>query len=299
MNLIVLGGGNSPEKDVSLRSAAAIAEAARKAGYEVREIDPAQGLSFLGTLPSDTIVLPILHGAGGEDGSIQAELEACGIAYLGSDSKVSALCFDKAQARQALMQAGLPVAKGDKVSLKSYLEHPLARLPHVLKVSHGGSSIGTLIVRDVRACTAEEIKSIFKLDSEAVLEELVEGVEVTVAILGDRALPVIEITPPEGGDFDFENKYNGATKELCPPVSVSAEVQQNVQDLALKAHQALGCRHLSRVDIIIRPNGDPVILELNTIPGMTHQSLYPKSAAADGLDLPALVTKFTELISAK
>jgi D-alanine-D-alanine ligase len=129
-----------------------------------------------------------------------------------------------------------------------------------------------------------------------LLEELIEGTEITVPILGDQALPVIEIIPPQGKEFDYENKYNGTTQELCPPQHVSAEKQQEAQRLAEKIHKAAGVRHLSRTDIIIDENGKLWVLELNTIPGLTDQSLFPKAAAAAGINMQQLMQKFLDMI---
>jgi D-alanine-D-alanine ligase len=129
-----------------------------------------------------------------------------------------------------------------------------------------------------------------------LIEQLVEGNEVTVGILGDEALPVIEIIPPKDQEFDYENKYNGATAELCPPVNVSEELQRKAQELAVAVHNATGCRHLSRTDIMINNTGDLYIIDTNTLPGLTGQSLYPKAAAEAGYDWAQLVQRFASLI---
>lgn len=296
MNIVVLGGGMSTERDVSLRSAAAVARTVRNLDYKVIELDPANGLGYLESVDEELLVMPILHGTGGEDGVIQKFLEDKSLPFLGTGSEASAICFDKHKTRQALMAAGLPVAKGDVVTAQTYYGHELAVKPHVLKVNRGGSSIGTLIVSDVATRTAEQVENIFMLDSEAILEELVTGTEITVPILDAAALPVIEIRPPVGKEFDYENKYNGQTQELCLPQSISAEAQQTAAEFALKAHQALRCRHLSRVDMILRPDGTMVILEINTMPGMTEHSLYPKSAQVAGLVMEDLMQAFIKLV---
>lgn len=296
--VLVLSGGDSPEREVSLRSGRAVIEAAKTAGFDVSSEDPQHGFDFLDNYSTDTVVLPILHGAGGEDGVVQAELERRGFKYLGADSKASQICFDKDEALKVFKAHGIPTAEGVAVSEAEYATHPLANKPHVLKVARGGSSIGTLLVRNPEAIDSAKIKEVFERDDKAILEELVVGVEVTVPILGSEALPVIEIRPPENGEFDYENKYNGKTAELCPPQNVSEELQQRAQQWALKAHVATGCRHLSRTDIIIRDDGSMALLEVNTIPGLTDQSLVPKSAAVVGLDMPRLVARFVELAQA-
>ncbi len=295
MNVVVLGGGDSPEREVSLRSAQAVSAALRQAGHQVLELDP-KDEDFISHIPKGSIVFPILHGKNGEDGVVQAMLEAADLPYLGSGVEVSKTCFDKAKTRQAFADAFLPIARGDSVTEISYVTHPLALGPHVLKVNQGGSSIGTLLVHDPHAISAQQVKEIFILDKEAVIEELVEGVEITVPILDGKALPVIEIQPPQNEEFDYLNKYNGKSKELCPPVSIDSITQKQAQAYAEQAHQMLGCRHLSRVDIIVRPDNSMVLLEINTLPGMTDQSLYPTSAKAGGYSFPQLMDEFVQLV---
>ncbi len=290
--VVVLGGGDSPEREVSLRSSAAVVRAAKDAGYDVQVCDPKDGLGFLDKLSKNAVVLPILHGVGGEDGELQAKLEKYGLRYLGADSEASKLCFDKHLTRQRLAESNLPIPRGAAIKRAEYDNHPIAQKPHILKVARGGSSIGTLFVQDPETTDIKKVDEIFSLDNLAIIEELVDGTEITVPILGGRALPVIEICPPENGEFDYKNKYNGKTQEFCPPVSISADLQQKAQDLAKQVHRVTGCRHLSRVDIIIRPDDSMVVLEINTLPGMTEQSLYPKSAKEAGISITELVDKF-------
>lgn len=296
MDIFVFGGGDSPEREVSLRSAAAVASAGREAGFNIIQLDPADESFDLGRMPAGAIVLPILHGKGGEDGVLQAALEKNGIAYLGSDSVSSAKSFDKWLTRQVLAAVGLPVAEGCLVTETTYPQNPMSKKPHVLKIKGGGSSIGTLIVRRPDKLNEAELKSIFLMEPEVMLEELIEGTETTVPILDQGALTPIEIIPPEGVEFDYENKYNGRTQELCPPNSIPDDVQKQCMELAEKVHAVMGCRHLSRVDIMIGADGQVVVLEINTIPGLTDQSLFPKSAAVSGMDMPQLVSRFIEMV---
>jgi D-alanine-D-alanine ligase len=296
LKILVLGGGNSTEREVSLRSAKSIAQAARQAGYDVMEADPSRGLDILDSFPKATIIFPILHGAGGEDGVLQAALESRNLPYLGSDSESSAKCFDKWITRETLKDADLPIVEGAVVTKASYKEHQISREPHVLKVRRGGSSIGTLIVRDPSNLSQGEVEKIFKLDDEVILERLIIGTEVTIPILGSNALPVIEIRPPEGLEFDYENKYNGMTAEICPPESVSTGMQQKAQRLSEKVHKVMKCRHLSRVDIMVDQSYNLYVLEINTIPGLTDQSLYPKAALVAGLTMPELVKRFADMV---
>ncbi|HEU5004529.1 MAG TPA: D-alanine--D-alanine ligase [Candidatus Saccharimonadales bacterium] len=296
MKVVVLGGAISPERQVSLRSAKAVAEAAKAAGFEVVEADPADGLDVLDDL-SDAVVLPILHGKYGEDGTIQKELEARGLKYLGSDSAASIACFDKWTTRLELINAGIPMAEAALVDEKSYIGHPLTKVHHVLKIVHGGSSIGTLVVRKDGDEDEQEVSEIFAMEDKAVLEKLIEGTEITVPVLDGQALPVIEIIPPVDEEFDYDNKYNGKTQELCPPKNVSAIVQNKAQSLAEKVYKVMGARHLARVDMMVDADNNIFVLEINTMPGLTDQSLFPKSAKVAGMTMPELVKKFIELAS--
>ena len=296
MKIIILGGGDSPEREVSLRSAASVAEAAKEAGYSVETIDPKYEFEKLDDIAKDAIVLPILHGANGEDGVIQQELEKRRLAYLGSDSKSSADCFDKWRTRQILEAGGLPMPLAVLATKESYGREPMSKQPHILKVVHGGSSIGTLKVASPDPLRNPKIDGVFKLEKQAVIEELIEGSEITVPILDQSALPVIEIIPPKNEEFDYRNKYNGRTEEICPPKNVSEAVQKQAQELAEKVHELMGCRHLSRVDMMVDNNNKLYILEINTIPGLTDQSLYPRSAATAGLPMPQLVQKFVAMV---
>ncbi len=294
--ILVLGGGDSPEREVSLRSAKAVASAAREAGYEVLEADPSDGYGVLDSISKDSVVLPILHGAGGEDGVVQAELDKRGLPYLGADSLSSKNCFDKWLTREMLVKNDIPMASAVRVNKSSYVKEPISKKPHVLKVQHGGSSIGTLMVRDPSKLSQTQVDEIFGLEDDAVVEELIEGIEITVPILDKSALMPLEIQPPESGEFDYENKYNGATKELCPPPSLNQAQIKAAQGLAEKVHRVMDCRHLSRIDIILDKSSNFYVLEINTIPGLTNQSLFPKSAVQAGYDMPALVTKFVEIV---
>jgi D-alanine-D-alanine ligase len=295
MIITVLGGGDSTERAVSLRSAKAVSEALIEAGFEVVNLDPIN-IIVLDSIDPDSIVFPILHGNNCEDGKIQRELEKRNLYFLASDSKASKNCFDKDLARQAFHNAGLPIADGDVVTNETYRNHPLITKPHVLKVNEGGSSIGTYLVNNPELIDETKVKEVFSLDNRAILEELVFGVEITVPILDGEPLPVIEIKPPEDEEFDYLNKYNGKTQEICPPISIDESAQKQAQNFAVQAHNTLGCRHLSRVDFIVRPDGSMVMLEINTMPGMTDQSLYPIGAKAAGLSFPTLMKLFVEMV---
>lgn len=180
------------------------------------------------------------------------------------------------------------------VNVRSLWESEFVKQPFVLKPNDGGSSVDTFIVRDVANCDRNSIEDAFRRHPQMLLEELIAGQEITVGILLDEALPVIEIVPPQDGEFDYENKYNGQTQELCPPRSVSSDIQRQVRHLALRIHELLGVRDMSRTDMMISPDGSLWVLETNTIPGMTAQSLLPKAAAVAGYDMQAMVHRLVE-----
>lgn len=294
MKVLVLLGGNGPERQVSLRSAKAVAQAAKKAGHEVEEYDPADGYAGLDDFVGiSEVVLPIIHGVGGEDGELQKELEARNFKYLGAGSEVSALCFDKVRLKEILNKLSILTPAGQVVDKQAFERSPIKQSgKYVLKPIGGGSTIDTFIVRDESDLIDS---SVFERHDKMLLEELIEGIEITVPVLGDTALPVIEIIPPSGGEFDYENKYNGATQELCPPPDVSDDLQAQAKEIAEKVHAAAGVRHLSRTDMIIDKDNQLWVLEINTIPGLTDQSLYPKSAAVAGISFEQLVDKFVQM----
>jgi D-alanine-D-alanine ligase len=296
MKILVLLGGISNEREVSLRSGRSVADALKSAGHEVVEYDPQQGYEGLaGFVAKVDCVFPILHGRGGEDGTIQAELEKLGFKYLGSDSKVSKLCFDKNAFKEVLNKLSILTPKSELVTRSSINASPLLHNPYVLKPLNGGSTLDAFIIRDPGNRNYDP--RIFDQYELMLLEELIVGTEITVPVLGPTALPVIEIIPPEGKEFDYDNKYNGETQELCPPQHVDATKQQEAQRLAEMMHKEVGARYLSRSDMIIDHEGKIWVLELNTMPGLTERSLFPKAAQVAGMDMPQLMQKFLDLVN--
>ncbi|MDB5170318.1 MAG: D-alanine--D-alanine ligase [Candidatus Saccharibacteria bacterium] len=288
-NIIVLAGGSSDERAVSLRSGVAVARALQAGNHNVQVMDPADGLdNKIARLKAADVVFPALHGVGGEDGVLQKFFEDNDICYVGSDSASSTLCFDKARYTVLLKEHGILVPDTALVNFDQYQQSALSQRPYVLKPNDGGSSIDTFIVREPHQADKQAISEAFSRHGSLLLQELVTGTEITVAVLGSLSLPVIEIIPPADQEFDYENKYNGATQELCPPVNVNEDVQAKAQALASEIHGMTGCRDMSRTDMIVDPSGELYVLETNTIPGLTDQSLLPKAAAAGGLDMSAL-----------
>ncbi|MBC7581946.1 D-alanine--D-alanine ligase [Aeromicrobium sp.] len=292
-NIHVISGGTSDERAVSLRSGAAVAAGLEAAGHSVRILDSATiGIDEIAA--ADAVFLA-LHGAGGEDGTVQAQLETRDVKFVGTDSVASALCFDKWRYRQ-FVQTDLPLPDGALVTLDEFSGHPLSQQPFVLKPFDGGSSVDTFIIRDVQSIPVEAVRASFDKHGKMLLEQLIVGIELTVGVLIDKAIGIVEIIPPSDGEFDYENKYNGMTQELCPPEHLSATVQAEARKLAETAHRITGCRDFSRTDLMLeQSSGKLFVLETNTIPGMTDQSLFPKAALSAGITMSQLCDQLVQL----
>ncbi len=289
--ITVLRGGPSAEREVSLRSGAAVARALVAMGHEVYELDPQPGRLHL---PAGTeVAFLALHGTYGEDGQVQAELEALGVPYTGCGVEASRISFDKVLTKQRCRAADVPTARSH-VFFQADEPFPSGwQFPVVLKPVRQGSSVGLEFVDSIGAFPAALAASCAH-GSEVLMEERIVGRETTVGILEGRALPVVEVRPREG-TYDYRNKYTaGATEYFCPadfPSSVTAAIQS----AALGAFQAVGGRDYARVDVMVRGDGSPVVLEVNTLPGMTETSLLPKAAAADGMDFGQLCERLALL----
>ena len=295
MKILVISGGGGSEREVSLRSAEIVRMALAELGHEVGFIDLNEGeAAVLAAAAAAELVLPIVHGTDGEDGSLQELLDRSNTPYLGSNAAVSRLCFDKVQFKALLSQNGILVPDGEVVTAATFGQSRLARAPFVLKPIAEGSSVGVMVARSLPFDGARAAELLARYD-RMLVEELIVGVEITVPVLGDEALPVVEILPPEGQEFDYANKYNGASRELCPAVSLDEATQGRARALALRVHELAGVRHLSRTDMIVTHEGGVYVLEINTMPGLTAQSLLPRSAAVAGLDFVELVERLVEL----
>jgi D-alanine-D-alanine ligase len=303
IRLALIAGGTSGEREVSLRGAAGVEQALNKEKYEVVRYDPASDLARLAAdAPRLDAAFILLHGVGGEDGTVQGMLDLLGIPYQGSGVLGSALAMNKHLTKTLYKLHGLPVAVWEMAD-KAHCADPLPllaklRLPLVIKPVRQGSSLGMSIVRQAEQLGAALAKA-FQHDSQVMVEEFVAGREITVGVLGNdelTALPLVEIIPDRRFDFfDYEAKYTpGATREACP-AEVSEELRVKAQDYGLRAHKALQLRGCSRTDMIIREDGEIFLLETNTIPGMTPTSLLPQAAAQIGLDFSALLDRLIEL----
>jgi D-alanine-D-alanine ligase len=295
MKILVLKGGSSNEREVSLRSAANIESALEAEGHEVISADPTdQGFNIEALVEGVDAVFPILHGKGGEDGALQADLEKLDVPFMGSRSEASSLTFDKIRYKQFLSENGVLTPNWQVVDVDTFEDAGLKEQSFVLKPIEGGSSIDTHIVHNPLH-QALDFSEVLRRYDKMLLEELIEGQELTVGVLDDTALPVILIVPPVGEEFDYENKYNGKTQEIVNPEDVPQDIQDEAKAVALRIHQLTGCRHISRTDFILAPSGSLYVLETNTIPGLTEESLFPKAASAHGYDMKKLVSHFVKI----
>lgn len=295
MNILLLAGGPYGEREVSLWSGQAVARAFDELGYDYSFVDPKESdFDVTKHLDGVDLVFIAMHGRGGEDGTYQKILEEKGVPFVGSSGKVSELCTDKWVLKKLLNDNGIKTPRGELVSLHR-MNSSLFEKPYVLKPCDEGSSLDTQIVRNPSPETLAESKRLLSTHEEMLIEELITGHEITVGILENDALPVIEVIPPAGREFDYQNKYNGESQELCPPVNVSEEVQKQAQEITEKIHKLAGCKDMSRTDIMVDQDNQLYVLETNTIPGMTEQSLYPKMGAAAGYSWPQLIEKLCKL----
>lgn len=284
-------GGPSAEREVSLRSGAAVAKALRSLGHTIHELDPK---TKNWSLPSGTqVVFLALHGTYGEDGTVQKRLEELGVPYTGCDPEASRIGFDKVLTKERCVAAGVPTAKFIVVDAPSTPWPRGWSPPVVLKPVCQGSSVGLQFVERVSDWPQALAESL-RYDSKVLVEEKIQGREVTVGILDDTVLPLVEVRPKQGV-LDYQNKYTpGATEYFCP-APLDDGTTRKVQNAGLAAFRAIGGRDYARVDVMLRPSGDPVVLEVNTLPGMTETSLLPKAAAAAGIDYPTLCQRMIDL----
>ncbi len=294
-NIVVMRGGPSAEREVSLRSGESVANALRRLGHHVTEIDP-RPCQWM--LPDHTdVVFLALHGTYGEDGAVQGELEHLGVPYTGCGVEASRIAFDKVLTKNRCAATGVPVAKSLVVDSPETPWPKRWEPPVVLKPVRQGSSVGLQFVERVEQWPAA-LQEAFKHDSQVLVEPKIIGAECTVAILGGKILPVVEVRP-RSGNYDYQSKYTkGATEYLCP-APFNAELTARIQAAAEGAFSAIGGRDYARVDIMVRQDGEPVVLEVNTLPGMTETSLMPKAAAAAGMSYEYLCQRIVELAMAR
>lgn len=295
--VVVVMGGDSAEREVSLLSGAAVSEALRSRGYVVSSLDVSerllsgQSLADLTGPSRPDLAFLCVHGTHAEDGAIQGFFELLHIPYTGSGVQASALAMDKERTKAILATAGLPTPAGTVIRKGESFDVANLPCPAVVKPNAQGSTVGISFV-DSLDLLSEAVARALQYDDRVLIEPWLRGMEISVPILGDRALPVVEIVPASGR-YDFESKYaRGATTEIVP-ARLSQAVTERAQQYALGAHRRLGCAGASRTDMIV-VDEVPIILEINTLPGMTSTSLLPNSAAAAGIEFEDLCVWMVE-----
>ncbi|HEX6969665.1 MAG TPA: D-alanine--D-alanine ligase, partial [Micromonosporaceae bacterium] len=301
LRVMVLAGGLSYEREVSLRSGRRVLDALRSVGIEaeLRDAD-ATLLPLLQADPPDAVVIA-LHGAPGEDGSLRGVLDLCGVPYVGPDARSARLAWDKPSAKAVLREAGIPTPdwvalphdRFSELGAAAVLDRILDRLglPLMVKPAQGGSGLGGAVVRDAVALPAAMV-GCFGYGSTALVERYVPGMDVAVSIIdvgdGPQPLPAVEIVP-RNGIYDYAARYTAGLTTWYAPARLAPEVAIRVAETALAAHSALGLRDLSRVDLIVDEHGQPHVLEVNVAPGMTPTSLLPLAVQAADLDFGRLM----------
>jgi len=292
----VMFGGRSAERDISIMSGSAVLAALQGQGIDAHRFDPAEKPLTALLDEGYARVFIALHGRFGEDGTLQGALEAFSIPYTGSGVLGSALAMDKWRTKLVWQQAGIPVADGLELTPDLTPQEVLDRLgaDMMVKAAREGSSIGiTKIIGGDAAAVRAAWDEALRHDSIVLAERFVQGGEYTCAVLGDRALPMVRIVPPQG-NYDYQNKYFSDDTQYFCPAGLDAALEARIQALTLRAFRALDCRGWGRADIILTPAGEPVFLEMNTSPGMTGHSLVPMAAKAAGISFEQLVVEILE-----
>ena len=295
-------GGLSSERDISTKSGTAVLDALKSAGLNAVPLDVCdeteEEIRRLILTQAVDIVFVAMHGGFGEGGPLQHILEKISIPYTGSREAASRLAMDKRVSRRFFKKAGLSVPRYRRRNRK--MSRFLSKLfligwqyPCVVKPSAQGSSIGISFIDSV-ANLEGALEHAFKYGDDVLVEEFIRGREITVSVLDDQALPIVEIIPKKKF-FDFQAKYETGLTDYAVPAPLEASIAGKAQKDAVSATRALGCRHFSRVDMIVSAQGTPYVLEVNTIPGMTATSLFPKAAAAAGINFSALCVRLLEL----
>ena len=298
LRVAVLMGGMSSEREVSLMSGKAIENALRSAGHSVRAVDVSdRELATLNGYVPDVAFIA-LHGYFGEDGGVQTVLERKGIPYTGSGVSASKLAMNKVASKEVFIEHGIPTPDYCAVT-KSCTEEERAAcieglgLPVVLKPVAEGSSVGISIVREMAQLPAA-LEDSFQYADHLLVERCIDGREITVGVLGQEALPVIELRTKRQF-YDYQAKYVDDDTEYIVDPDLGEECTERVKATALRAHRALACTAFSRVDMMVDKEGKEYVLEINTIPGFTSHSLLPKAAAAAGIDFAGLCNRILEL----
>ena len=296
--IAVLMGGPGSEREVSLATGRGVSKALRSLGAEVVDVD-VHDENFV--LPKDVdLAFIAIHGTFGEDGELQKILGARGVPYTGDGVEASRAAFDKILSKEKFREHNVVTPKWEVIEGG---QRPTIAVPLVVKPARQGSTVGVVIVRKERELDAA-LAEADKYDRKLLIEEFVSGRELTIGVLGDQALPILEIIP-KGGFYDFNNKYpflnpqaGGGAEHVCP-AKIDPNKTKQIQEQALRAFRALGLVVYARVDVLLSDSGDPFVLEVNNIPGMTETSLLPEAAAAAGINYVDLCTRIIALSRAR
>ena len=296
--IAVLMGGPGSERDVSLATGRGVSKALRSLGAEVVEVD-VHDENF--ALPKDVdLAFITIHGTFGEDGQLQEILEERGVPYTGDGVEASRAAFDKILSKEKFREDDVVTPEWEVIEAG---QRPTISVPLVVKPARQGSTVGVVIVKDASELDSAMAEAA-KYDRKLLIEKFVSGRELTIGILGDQALPILEIIP-KGGFYDFNNKYpflnpqaGGAAEHVCP-AKIDPNKTKQIQKQALHAFRALGLVVYGRVDVLLPDSGNPFVLEVNTIPGMTEASLLPEAAAAAGINYVDLCARIIALSHAR
>ena len=289
MKVLVITGGTSSERRISFMSAQQVRNALKEVGHTVKLFDFKKGHQQLKKRAKNfDVIFPVIHGEEGEGGSLQKFLTTQRVAFVGGDPKGFKKGWYKISFKKFCEENNIPTSTWKKVRSKDDIMR--FGFPSVLKSSSGGSSREVVILKSVQDLKSYLCRKLLKSKLSLFVEKYLPGTEVTVGILHNKALPVVEIVPPEGGWFDYKNKYWGKTQEIPHAPSISPKLRKQTQQIALKIHKLLNLGPYSRIDFIVS-EGKPYVLEVNTIPGLTASSLFPKAALAAGITFPKLLDK--------
>lgn len=293
MKILIVTGGTSSERPVSLNSAKQVKKGLEETGHQAKLFDLKKGQQELKKQVKDfDVIFPVLHGEEGEGGGLQKFLSTLSKPFVGGDSNGFKKGWYKISFKKFCDQNNILTAPWKKIKTKKDIID--FGFPCVLKASNGGSSKEVIILKTEADLKKTTCQRLLKANSGLFVESFLPGIEVTAAILDNKALPLIEIKPPKGKWFDYKNKYSGETQEIPNPPSVNPTLTKSIQQIALKIHQAFQLGPYSRIDFIIA-EGKPYVLEINTIPGLTANSLFPKAAQAVGIPFPKLMDQLVKL----
>ncbi|MFH1826824.1 MAG: D-alanine--D-alanine ligase [bacterium] len=294
MKILIITGGSFDEREISLLSSKNVVQALKKKHHKIEVIDFNKGyIEILKKAKCNDVIFPVLHGPEGEGGRLQKILEKNKIKFVGSGSKACELGWNKIKFKTFCKNLNIKTPDWFILSDSNVKDFKTMKIPFVIKPIDNGSSVDVFVCKSKQDLQKIDIKKLLTKYEKMMIEDYIEGVEITVGIFNKQALPIVEIVPPNKEWFNYENKYSGKTKELPNAPSLTQHQQQKIKNLTLKIHRAIECRHFSRTDYIVNKNG-VFVLEINTIPGLTKESLLPKAAEAAGITFKDLANRLVE-----